>query len=300
MNIITSNFLDEISFDYKGGTPPDCGIISVQASLMNEFINNIGPGPYVLNMTHQDVGIFYNLPENIANAQINFCRSNKFVEFVVENFDKSIVLTQSIEYKPDDKFLLATYSGLIGSFNIPEQVKRIYTNNSYVQEEKIKEIPLGVYNKEVMEQKYKNYKNKNGKILVAIEQNTMSRLVSQVYLHGYSKNCKSITVLYDKVPVDEFYDLVNEHSFVFCPYGNGLDTYRLWETLYLGSVPILDHSHQKYIDNIFNIIRISTLDDYDKILENPFINNVIKTIHPFLDADFHKNRVLNDYNTFLN
>lgn len=29
------------------------------------------------------------------------------------------------------------------------------------------------------------------------------------------------------------------HAFVICPRGNGLDTHRLWETLYMGSIPIV-------------------------------------------------------------
>lgn len=299
MNIIKSNFLDDISFDYKGGTPPESGIVSIQAPLINEFMDNIGLGPYVLNMTHQDAGILYNIPENIGNIHVNFCRSNTFVKFVTENYDRSIVLDQAIPYNSEKQFLLSTYAGIIASFNIPNQVKRIYTNNSYVQDDRIREIPLGVWNKDIMEQKHMRWKSKNGKILVSIEQNTMSRFINKIYLEGYSKNCNSVTILQDKVPVDEFYDLINEHSFVFCPYGNGLDTYRLWETLYLGSVPILDHAHQQYLDSFFNIYRLTSLDDYDKILADPFINNIEKTMHPFLNADFHRNRILDDYNTFL-
>ncbi len=33
-------------------------------------------------------------------------------------------------------------------------------------------------------------------------------------------------------------DLRN-HSFVICPRGNGIDTHRLWETLYMGSIPVV-------------------------------------------------------------
>lgn len=32
---------------------------------------------------------------------------------------------------------------------------------------------------------------------------------------------------------------ISEHDFVLCPRGNGRDTHRLWETLYLGSIPIV-------------------------------------------------------------
>ena len=32
---------------------------------------------------------------------------------------------------------------------------------------------------------------------------------------------------------------VKSHYFVLCPRGNGIDTHRLWETLYMGSIPIV-------------------------------------------------------------
>ena len=32
---------------------------------------------------------------------------------------------------------------------------------------------------------------------------------------------------------------IKAHTFVLCPRGNGLDTHRLWETLYMGSIPII-------------------------------------------------------------
>jgi hypothetical protein len=32
---------------------------------------------------------------------------------------------------------------------------------------------------------------------------------------------------------------IRKHDFVLCPRGNGRDTHRLWETLYLGSIPIV-------------------------------------------------------------
>lgn len=32
---------------------------------------------------------------------------------------------------------------------------------------------------------------------------------------------------------------IRNHKFVLCPRGNGVDTHRLWETLYMGSIPIV-------------------------------------------------------------
>jgi hypothetical protein len=43
---------------------------------------------------------------------------------------------------------------------------------------------------------------------------------------------------------------VRSHSFVLCPRGNGIDTHRLWETLYMGSIPIVrwDIAHSGWTD----------------------------------------------------
>ena len=43
-------------------------------------------------------------------------------------------------------------------------------------------------------------------------------------------------------PKGQTFTYINEvrsHKFVLCPRGNGIDTYRLWESLYLGAIPIV-------------------------------------------------------------
>lgn len=40
---------------------------------------------------------------------------------------------------------------------------------------------------------------------------------------------------------EQFLRDIRNHEFCFCPRGNGLDTHRLWETLYMGSIPIVEY-----------------------------------------------------------
>ncbi len=42
----------------------------------------------------------------------------------------------------------------------------------------------------------------------------------------------------DKLNYDEFVKEIHKHHFMLCPVGNGLDSHRLWEALYLGCIPI--------------------------------------------------------------
>ena len=61
---------------------------------------------------------------------------------------------------------------------------------------------------------------------------------------------------------------IKSSKFVFCPRGNGIDTHRLWETLYMGSYPIV-----KY-ENTHELLRdlpILFIDDWNEIDED-FLN----------------------------
>lgn len=49
----------------------------------------------------------------------------------------------------------------------------------------------------------------------------------------------NFTILRKPVSPREYSEIVNEHRFVLCPRGNGIDTHRFWETLYRGSIPIV-------------------------------------------------------------
>ncbi len=42
----------------------------------------------------------------------------------------------------------------------------------------------------------------------------------------------------------EYLSALRRNSLVVCPEGNGVDTHRLWETLYMGGTPVITHSNQ--------------------------------------------------------
>lgn len=41
----------------------------------------------------------------------------------------------------------------------------------------------------------------------------------------------------------KYRELLRRHRFVLCPRGNGMDTHRFWESLYAGSIPIVEESN---------------------------------------------------------
>lgn len=42
------------------------------------------------------------------------------------------------------------------------------------------------------------------------------------------------------VPKDRYAEALCKHKFTLCPQGNGIDTHRIWEALYCGSIPIVE------------------------------------------------------------
>jgi hypothetical protein len=68
-------------------------------------------------------------------------------------------------------------------------------------------------------------------------------------------------------------DIYN-HKFVLCPVGNGLDTHRIWETLYMKSIPIV--LKDIYIEE-HSDLPILMLDSWDEINEE-FLNRKYEEI----------------------
>ena len=69
----------------------------------------------------------------------------------------------------------------------------------------------------------------------------------------------------------DFLRKIKQHSFVICPRGNGIDTHRLYETLYMGSIPITE-----YNDIYANLLDLPILfiTDWNMVTEEYLINKL--------------------------
>ena len=75
---------------------------------------------------------------------------------------------------------------------------------------------------------------------------------------------------------------IRNHKFTICPRGNGLDTHRLWETLYMGSIPIV---RRETALTEFTDLPICWIDSWDQVtpefLESEFAR--IRSVPPRLE-----------------
>ena len=67
---------------------------------------------------------------------------------------------------------------------------------------------------------------------------------------------------------------IRSSKFVFCPRGNGIDTHRIWETLYMGSIPIVKYEKTHHL---FEDLPILFIDDWNEVNED-FLNEKYEEI----------------------
>jgi hypothetical protein len=112
-------------------------------------------------------------------------------------------------------------------------------------------------------------------------------------------NCLNILInKLDFLPIISPFEniqLLKKYKFSICPEGNGLDTHRLWESLYVKTVPILiKNVFSENIKNVTNLpmILLDRWEDLD--IENlPDYNTFDFEIGKrFLSFDFYKTTIL--------
>jgi hypothetical protein len=62
---------------------------------------------------------------------------------------------------------------------------------------------------------------------------------------------------------------IKSSKFVFCPRGNGIDTHRIWESLYMGSIPVVKYENTHLL---FKDLPILFINDWSQINED-FLNS---------------------------
>jgi len=71
-----------------------------------------------------------------------------------------------------------------------------------------------------------------------------------------------------------FYENILNYRAVVCPLGHGLDTHRVYETLYCGRIPIT--FHEKLYSKLYEKYPIIYLDDCEKLKDEELMKSLIK------------------------
>jgi hypothetical protein len=133
---------------------------------------------------------------------------------------------------------------------VPDNIRYWKAQNCNILHPKIKLVPIGV-----------NPQTKD--ILLSIV--PFENKKDDVYF-----NCSSwsnpirlnMKNLNKKLPAKEYFEEMTQYKYVACPRGLGIDTYRIWEAIHLGCIPILEKSNfSKMISEKYKIIEINSFKD---------------------------------------
>jgi hypothetical protein len=185
-----------------------------------------------------------------------------------------------------NKFIVMTHNSDVNINhieNLPDNVIKWYSQNINCIDDRLESLPIGLENLRWFGD------TKQNKIVEKLK--SPKRIINLLYMnHNISTNMKERKLPYDILQnksfvtaergrngygFDNFIDKIYNHKFVLCPEGNGIDTHRTWECLYLNTIPI----EKRNINNQFYIdLPICFVNNWDEITED-FLNSEYERIN---------------------
>jgi hypothetical protein len=165
---------------------------------------------------------------------------NKFFKYIYPFFKKPyIIVTHN-----SDKEVGYEYREYLNE----DKIKRWYSQNVDYSHKKLISIPIGIANSQWghgdlnLLNKIRNennkktvlvYKNFDIKTSISNRKPVIDSTINIPFTRGRNQ--------------EDYFRDISISKFNICPMGNGIDTHRMWESIYLGTIPIV----QKCINNSF-------------------------------------------------
>jgi hypothetical protein len=176
----------------------------------------------------------------LGSAKVLFVKGHLVEQLFQENYKQiiaKVIITagsdNSFDHIPD---------------RLPPKVKHIFAQNSLIKTGTlVSAIPIGI---EPPEQGW------NGVPSLMVNKTQPQGRIDRILVGPYGEtNLQRVSLvdslkkqngpwdIYErKMYPDLFVELHRKYNMTLCPAGNGLDTYRIWETLYRGGLPIVDRN----------------------------------------------------------
>jgi len=139
----------------------------------------------------------------------------------------------------------------------PKCIEFVYSINLDHVVENIKPLPIGLANNyspknllsDQIEDKYNMGVTKDFKLYLNFNENTNFKHRGK--LKPFFEEFEWTVVRKDQVSLEEYKNDLQKYQFILCPWGNGIDTHRIWEALYSGSIPVI--MEHKTFNNLNNL-----------------------------------------------
>lgn len=215
--------------------------------------------------------------ERLKDGDVIFIRTlliNEFFERLFHKIkNKIIIITHYSDYSTDKNHI---------RYLNDEKIIVWFGQNPGFEHPKFIPIPIGftgtVWDKGKSIKYIRNVDFKNlipwndRKNLIYINFEAETNLKARYYLQSYFKKFNGVKISEKRIQFNSYMDNIQDSKYVLCPRGNGLDTHRFYETVLMGSIPIVENS------TLFPIFKKTTtliVSDFKQVsmhmLENPHL-----------------------------
>lgn len=212
----------------------------------------------------------------LINAKVLYIPSNLFDQ-VIEEYKERLKCKTLLSGNSDFEFRNLRV-------DLPKSVERAFLQNSFISDNiRIFTLPIGIENlrharngfRSTM--KVSDYISKKNRILIGPFSPTSPIRKEIVKIFANSKG--PWDVIENHMSPYEYPKIQSKYRYVLCPPGNGIDTHRLWETIYRGGIPIvLDDSWSRSLPPSLPLRLVESLTNLEDMLK------IIKSDNPNRDS----------------
>jgi len=223
---------------------------------------------------------YFNLTENCIIYTNSDLIENLFNHLRNVNFRNIILITNQSDRAINKSVFLKR----------PHCISKWYAINvNYIDKDLIP-IPLGLSNNiskknltesSFSEMEYNFNSQKINKLYINFNENTNYK--ERTWIKDYFSNKEFAYIENSILDLREYQEKLTNYRFVLCPFGNGFDSHRIWETLYSGSIPVV-MNHPTF--NCLNDLPVIMVDDFKNITEQYLLNRLEDL--RYQDLDFKK------------
>lgn len=224
----------------------------------------------------------------ISKNDVWFVKRDFLMEFfsiIDYSFPSINIVTQHSDYEVDDALMSKK----------PKSVKFVFGSNTSSNRPDAIPIPLGLGPPYCpITPKAKDIKaldtrrNRNKLLYVNFRTSTYpsEREPLLDMMKSFSKVCGDVTIgnqSSDTTIIHGYLHEMIDHKFCLCPRGNGIDTHRLWESLYCRTIPVVrrENAHRNFQD-----LPILFVDSWEQVTESLLHNEYQRIVNT--DWDYSK------------
>ena len=281
------NYRTDIAVDSNASWPYISGsnFILISDYVYDHKVNNIEPIERI-----KDSEIVYVKTDYIGQFFLNIFPKikNKFI-LITHNSDYSTT-PEHKQYLNDEK--LIAWFGVHPSFEHPKFVPLTIGFGNAVYADQLQFIRQFNHNSLI------NWFDR--KYLLYINFNANNNLSKRQHLFSVFKNIPDVLIIDHKTDYLTFMNNIGNSKFTLCPVGNGLDTHRFTETIFMGSIPILEKSllmpiYKETTSIVLNDLRdlnVTMLREPHSFVTNMNFSRKILMMQYWLDKiDIYRNKI---------